>query len=384
MILIVGAGPAGLALAYELQRRGLPYRVLERNSIGEAWRNHYDRLHLHTLKQLSGLPGMPMPQHYPRFPSAAQFRAYLEHYVQHFRLNVTCGIDVQKAAPTAQGWRVETNQGPFVGDVLVAATGIWSTPVIPRFNGMEQYSGTVIHSRDYRNAVPFRGKRVLVVGAGNSGSEIAVDLSEHGVVTSIAIRDGTTFVPYPRTVASMRFVAWLFRRIPRTAAEAIMRLTRRNVASTGIRWPSGPLVDAIPVVGFQLPKAVEGGHITLFGGIERFTPGGVCFSDRRELPFDAVVLATGFRPSIQFIEGGVQLDTHGHPLVDHQWRSTINPRLFCVGFDYPTTEGWIQAVRRVACEAAEGIAITFDAINTHSRPHMARQKDAYSTAGETD
>lgn len=361
MVIVVGAGPAGLAVAYELQRRGIPYRVLERSSIGEAWRNHYDRLHLHTLKQLSALPGMPMPSNHPRFASAAQFRTYLQAYAQRLQLNVSCGIDVQLATPNAHGWQIETSRGPLNGDILVAASGIWSTPHVPQFNGTDQFGGTVIHSRDYRNAAPFRDKRVLVVGAGNSGSEIAVDLSENGALTSIAIRDGTTFVPYPRTVASMRFVAWLFRRIPRTAAEAVMRLTRRNFAALGIRWPM-PLVDAIPVVGFQLPNAIGRGRITLHGAIECFVPGGMRFANGREVPFDVVVLATGFRPSLQFLNGYVAMNARGRPIIDGQWRSASNARLFCVGFEYPTTEGWIQAIPRVACEAAEGIAATLDSL----------------------
>ena len=191
MVIVVGAGPAGLAVAYELQRRGVPYRVLERSRIGEAWRNHYDRLHLHTLKQLSALPGLPMPHSYPRFASAAQFRTYLEAYAQQLQLDVTCGVDVERATPNADGWQIETSQGQVNGDVLVAASGIWSTPHMPQIRGMEEFGGTIIHSREYRNATPFRHKRVLVVGAGNSGSEIAVDLHENGALASIAIRDGT-------------------------------------------------------------------------------------------------------------------------------------------------------------------------------------------------
>lgn len=358
MVVIVGAGPAGLAVAYELHIRGIPYHVLERNAIGEAWRNHYDRLHLHTLKQLSALPGLPMPQNYPRFPSAAQFRAYLEAYARHFQLNITCNVDVRQAIPHAHGWQLETSHGQQTAEIVVATTGIWSTPVVPRFAGMEQFGGQIIHSRDYRNAAPLQGKRVLVVGVGNSGSEIAVDLSEHGVLTAIAIRDGSTFVPYPRAVASMRFVAWLFRTIPRTAGEAVMRLTRRRFVMQGIHWPSGPLVDAIPVVGFQLPQAIGRGQIDVYRGIERFVHTGIRFADGCELPFDAVILATGFRPSLQFIHGGIRFDKRGRPLVNHQWRSVANERLFCVGFEYPTTEGWIQAISRVAGEAAAGIADT--------------------------
>lgn len=366
LVVVVGAGPAGLAVAYELRRRGVRYQVLERSSVGEAWGNHYDRLHLHTLKQLSALPGLPMPREYQRFPSASAFRAYLAAYAHRFQLAITCGVDVRRATPDAGGWQLETSQGKIRGDLLVAATGIWSTPVLPRFEGAEQFGGPLIHSREYRNAAPFRGKRVLVVGAGNSGSEIAVDLSEHGVSTAIAIRDGATFVPYPRAVASMRFVAWLFRRIPRTAAEAVMRLTRRDFSAWGVRWPSVPLVDALPVVGFQLPRAIHHGRIALYGGISRVVPGGVQFADGRTAPFDAIVLATGFRPSIQFITAGVTLNSHGRPCVDQQWRSLANERLFCVGYEYPTTEGWIQAIGRVAGEAADGIVSTLAALGSRT------------------
>lgn len=355
MILIVGAGPAGLAVAYYLHQRGWPYQILERHTVGSTWRNHYDRLHLHTLKQVSHLPGMPMPAHYPAFPSAEQFRVYLEEYARRFCLNIRSGVEVQHADWTAAGWRLTTSQGPLLCTNLVVATGIWSTPYCPQFTGEGTFGGTIIHSRDYRNPAPFRGQRVLVVGAGNSGAEIAVDLREHGVATSIAIRSGTTFVPYPRSATTMRAAAWLLRNGPRVAGEWWLRWVRRDFSRIGIPAPEGWLLDAYPVVGYSLPAAVTTKSINVYSGVTGFVPGGVTFADGRAAPFDAVILATGYRPTVQFVAHELDCDARGWPLVDRFWRSRRNPHLSCVGFWYPATEGWLQSIGRVARAAVRGI-----------------------------
>ena len=358
MILIIGAGPAGLAIAHALQRRGLAYHVFERGRAGEAWHNHYDRLHLHTLKQVSALPGLAMPASYPKFPAAAQFRAYLADYARHFKLNISFGVDVRTAHALLAGWRLETSSGMFEGETLVLATGIWSTPVTPTFACREQFGGMVVHSRDYRNAALLQGKRVLVVGAGNSGSEIAVDLSENGIQTAIAIRSGVSFVPYPVSAPASRTAAWLFRHLPRPVGALLVRSIRRNFCAIGLPPPRGALLDTFPVVGFQLPEAIAAGRIALYAGIERFTADGVRFVGGQEAPFDAVIMATGFRASTQLVANQVALDNRGRPQVDKHWRSLRNPRLVCIGFDYPTTEGWLQAIGRVAGQAADGIAAT--------------------------
>jgi len=355
MILVVGAGPAGLAVAYYLQQRRLPYQVLEHHTVGYAWRNHYDRLHLHTLKQVSHLPGLPMPADYPAFPSATQFQSYLERYARRLRLNIVCGVDVTRADWTGERWQLETSQGAQSGTTLIVATGIWSTPYRPKFICEETFNGTMMHARDYHNPEPFQGQRVLVVGAGNSGTEIAVDLSEHGVATSIAIRSGTTFIPHPRHAPAVQAAAWFLRTAPRPAGEWLLRRARRDFRPIGIQPPDGPLLEAYPVVGYSLPDAVTAGKITLYGGIARFLPDGVQFADGQAASFDTVILATGYRPSLQFVAHELDFDTQGWPRVDRYWRSRRNPQLICVGFRYPATEGWLQAIGRVARTAVRGI-----------------------------
>lgn len=358
MILIVGAGPAGLAIAYELQQRDLPFQIIEQGQVGESWRHHYDRLHLHTLKDVSGLPGWGMPAHYPRFPSGAAVHAYFQDYAAHFGFPIRIGVTVNAAHPQGEGWRLDTSAGDVQADILVLTTGIWHQPYVPAFAGLDDFQGQWFHSSRYRHAEPFRGQRVLVVGVGNSGSEIAVDLMAHGVETAIAVRSGATFVPYPTSTLAVQAAAWGVRHAPAALTERVLRQIRRNYREIGIPLPRKSLLNAYPVVGYELPEAVAAGHIVRYGGVNRFTANGVVMEDGAALAVESVILATGYRPALGFIHTGVVFDPLGRPLVDHQWRSVAHRRLFCVGYHYPANEGWLQAIGRVAKEAAAGVMAT--------------------------
>lgn len=362
MIVMVGAGPAGLAIAYELQQRNVPFQVVEQGQVGESWRHHYDRLRLHTLKAVSGLPGLPMPAAYPRFPSGAEVHAYFQAYAHHFGFPIQSGVRVTAAQPQGEGWRLETSSGEIRADILVLTTGIWHQPYVPAFAGMDAFQGQWLHSSRYRNAEPFREQRVLVVGVGNSGSEIAVDLMENGVETAIAIRSGATFVPYPTSALAVQVAAWSVRHAPPALAEGLLRRIRRDYGVIGIPLPRKSLLDSYPVVGYDLPEAVAGGAITRYGGVHRFTPNGVVV-DGGEIEVDSVILATGYRPALRFETTGVVVDGAGRPRVDRGWRSVAHPRLFCVGYHYPANEGWLQAIGRVAKAAAAGIMATMQGLS---------------------
>ncbi|NJM09110.1 NAD(P)/FAD-dependent oxidoreductase [Candidatus Gracilibacteria bacterium] len=379
MIVIVGAGPAGLAMAAALGRLDLPYRVIERGRVGEAWHHHYERLHLHTLKQVSALPGYAMPTAYPRFPSRAQFLAYLQAYAQHHHLRIDEGVELRHAAYDTRGWRLDVLRGQELGgrrqasegrgrfepstvnavaevieaSVLVMATGIWSAPVRAHIAGAETFEGPIMHSRDYRNAQPFIGQRVLVVGAGNSGTEIAVDLAEHGVETTITVRSGVAFVPEPHSAALMHAAAWLLRTLPRPLAGALLH--RRNFRKLGLPLPPGSPLDHFPVVGYELPEAVAAGSVTVYPGLTRLQQRSAYFADGRSAMFDALILATGYRPALDPVAHELTFDAKGLPLLDHYGRACGNPHLVCVGYTYPTTEGWLQALGRVSSRAVAGI-----------------------------
>jgi cation diffusion facilitator CzcD-associated flavoprotein CzcO len=363
-VLLIGAGGAGLATSYYLQRQGIDHLILEQQQVGATWTKHYDRLHLHTLKQVSGLPGLPMPADYPTFPAGEQVSAYLRQYAAHFALPVIEGIAVQQARYEAGEWHVQTSQGTFCAALLVVATGIWHTPYMPHLAGQEEFGGRIVHANVYDRPQSFAGQRVLVVGVGNSGTEIAVDLGEHGIETGIATRSGVTFVRYPRSPLGMRLMAWFFRIVPQRVREwALRRVRRRRFDQLGL--PPASEVDAYPVVGFELPEAVAAGQVQVYGGIERLLPGQVQFADGQVVPFDTIIMATGYRPTVGFVQDELDFDAAGFPLLD-EGRSTRNPQLYTVGFRYPTTEGWFQSIGYTARRVARRVA-------RHARklPHAA-------------
>ncbi|NJL33052.1 MAG: NAD(P)/FAD-dependent oxidoreductase [Chloroflexaceae bacterium] len=162
--IIVGAGAAGLSVAYYLQQRGLPYLILEQQTVGATWLQHYDRLHLHTLKAVSALPGLPLPSHFPAFVSATQFAAYLREYAHHFTMAVHEGVAVHQALWNTGGttpyWWLTTSAGVFTCETLVVATGIWNTPHRPHLPGQEDFAGALLHANHYYIPNPFEGQRV--------------------------------------------------------------------------------------------------------------------------------------------------------------------------------------------------------------------------------
>lgn len=355
VVIVVGAGPAGLAMAFQLRRRGQAYRVLERQRIGYSWSQHYDSLRLHTLKAVSALPGLPMPAEFPRFPHKDQVAAYLREYAAHFDLRVSEGVAVERAWRENGRWRLQTNHGQEEAEALVLATGIWSKPFCPNLPGRELFQGRMLHVNDYQNPQPFRGQRVLVVGAGNSGTEVAAELAAAGIETGIVVRSGVNFVPYPASAAAMRAAAWLFRHLPPAVSNWMLRQTRPDFGHLGLPRHPEPPVEAYPVVGFELPQAVEAGLVTVYAEIAELLPAGARFVDGREAAFEAIVLATGYRPAVDFVQPAPALDRHGRLLYPECF-----PNLFPVGYHYPATEGWLQAIGRVSDRAAARVAAALE------------------------
>jgi cation diffusion facilitator CzcD-associated flavoprotein CzcO len=160
---IIGAGPAGLACAVTMRAAGLNVRVLEKaDGVGAVWRRHYDRLHLHTDRNHSGLPGMAMPKAYPAYPSRAQVVDYLESYTAHFGIERVFQTTVSRIGRDGALWRVETSRNSIAAPIVVVATGIADAPYRPSWRGLETYSGALVHSSEYRNPEPHAGKGVLV------------------------------------------------------------------------------------------------------------------------------------------------------------------------------------------------------------------------------
>jgi indole-3-pyruvate monooxygenase len=362
---VIGAGAAGLATGRALAERGLPFVVLEREAaVAASWRSRYDRLHLHTAKRYSELPGMRYPAEVPTYPSRLQVVDYLTAYADRFGIRPRFDCDVQRLEPTAKGWRTRTSQGDFHSDNVVVATGFNAVPVSPRWPGMDDYRGELLHSAVYRRPDRWAGKRVLVVGSGNSGAEIALDLVEQGSQVDLCVRGKLHVLKrdtlgLPNPVPSI-----LLGKLPMPVADAIarttLRLTMGNLRRWGIETPEvGPFraiaeSARIPLVDVGTVDRIKKGDITVRKGIDRFDREGVVFVDGERQPYAAIVLATGFRTGLErFLVGAEDLlDSRGRrraPDVE------VRRGLFLIGFVQPAT-GLLREIGREATRVAEGIA----------------------------
>src|SRR5690348_14571575 len=178
---VIGAGPAGLAVARQLDHRhGVKALVLDRAAAPAiSWRTRYDNFRLNTTGFLSHLPGQRIPLSAGRWPTRDDMVRYFDNYVQRQNITVELGCEVDGIVPVAGGWRLETSSGEIRSRAIVLATGNYRTPIIPAWPGLSQFTGEVVHSGNFRNAGPFRNRDVLVVGAGNSGADIAVQLANN-------------------------------------------------------------------------------------------------------------------------------------------------------------------------------------------------------------
>lgn len=203
-VIVVGAGPSGLSAAACFTKQSIPYTILEREDcFASLWKKYsYDRLHLHLKKHFCELPHKPFPPSSPSYVPKEQFLKYLDDYVSHFRITPLYRRTVELAVydEGAKRWRVKAKNGEsgeveeYAGRFLVVATGETTDPFVPEVEGLSGFPGKVIHSTGFKSGKGFEGEHVLVVGSGNSGMEIALDLVNHGARTSIVVRSPVIYI----------------------------------------------------------------------------------------------------------------------------------------------------------------------------------------------
>src|SRR5260370_15137985 len=252
-VVVVGAGPAGLAASQQLGQRRIAHRVLARgDTVGYSWANLSDSLTLHTGKHMSHLPGLPFPPSAPVFLPRREFWEYLRHYARTFGLPIETNCAVEQITRANGGWRLRTSHGPIDPDVVVVATGIAANPKTPHFPGQEGFRGQIIHSVAYRHPAPFIGRRVLVVGVGNSGAEIGSEIARAGGRVTMAVRSGANVIPLTLAGVPIQYIAHWVRKLPRPAQAAAVALVRLATALRRGRPPLPPPphspLDAIPVI----------------------------------------------------------------------------------------------------------------------------------------
>ena len=357
-IVVIGAGPAGLAVSASLRRAGMAHLVVDRASdVAASWKQHYDRLHLHTVKTHSSLPFTPWPRDAPRYPSRDEVVGYLERYAEQHRIAPRFGVEVQRVTRGSTHFTVDTSAGRLEPRFVVVATGYNGVANRPEFPGLGEFTGTVVHTERYKNPQPYAGKRTLVVGCGNSGAEIALDLAEHGIDVAMVVRGPVHVVPRDLFGRPSQETGILLSGLPAAWRDALaaplLRLAVGDLSRWGIVRPAiGPnrLIEEagrIPILDVGTIAQVKAGRIRVRPGIQAVLPDGVRFTDGRTEPFDAMILATGYRPGLdRFIDGFQSMsDERGRPRQFGE--ETRVPGLFFVGFRNPPT----GALREIAIEA---------------------------------
>jgi cation diffusion facilitator CzcD-associated flavoprotein CzcO len=348
IVVIVGASAAGLATAACLKRSGVDYILLEQSgNVAASWRGHYNRLHLHTNRSLSGLPHHPMPRSYPRYPSRDQVVAYLEEYASALDLKPRFNQRVVSVEQDATGWITRTPDAEYRSRFVVIATGYARQPNMPDFPCQSDFRGTVIHSKQYKTGAAYKGQSVLVVGFGNSGGEIAVDLAEQGAKPALSVRHAVNVIPrdvlgipiLAISVYSPKISYWFSDML----IAPVIAATIGDIRKLGLKkLPYGPNRQMardrrIPLIDIGTLKLIREGRIAVYGGISRFTETGVVFEDGRELTLDAVVMATGYRPALHdFLPDAARVtDASGVPSVSGG-ESALPGLYFCGFFVSPT------------------------------------------------
>jgi cation diffusion facilitator CzcD-associated flavoprotein CzcO len=362
-VVVVGGGPAGLATSAELRRRRIEHVVLERGeAAGHTWMNLYDSLTLHTGKHLSTLPRMSFSRSVPIFPSRRDFVAYLHRYVEVFELPVETGRSVTGIERDGTGWIVRTNGSSIAARDVVMATGIVASPRMPVVPGRERFGGRVTHSVEYRRAAGFQGRRVLVVGVGNSGGEIGSELANAGAQVTVAVRSGANVVPRELAGIPIQYLVFAMRGLPKGArrriANVVGKVTELRRGKPVLPKPGHGPLDAIPLIGFHLVDAIRAGRIAVRAGVSELTAQGVRFTDGTEEPFDDIIFATGFTAAIGPLGGLVRTDARGFAIRTDRVTSADQPNLYFVGHSYDSTGG-LYNIRRDSVLAAERIASSF-------------------------
>jgi len=365
---IVGAGPAGLSVATCLARTGRRFELIERaDTVGSAWRNHYDRLHLHTDKAHSELPFQPFQRGTEKYPSREEVVAYLESYAAALAPHL--GEMVTAARRIDDHWDITTSRTAYRATNLVIATGYTQVPELPTIPGRDSFHGEILHSSAYRNGATYRGKRVLVVGFGNSGGEIAIDLVEHGAITEIAVRSPVNVIKRDTlglpVLALAGLLAWMPPRLADALSWPLMRFTVGDITKLGLRkLPYGAMQQVIktkriPLIDIGTLALIRDGKIKVRTGVARMDGDEVIFDDDSRGRYDVVVLATGYRPGVaQFLDAPETLGENGVPTTSGV--RTSLPGLYYCGF-FVSPYGMLRAI------AAEARAISQD-IGRHALP----------------
>jgi cation diffusion facilitator CzcD-associated flavoprotein CzcO len=354
---IIGAGPAGLATAKHFSQAGLAVEIFEReDDVGGNW--YFGRpsssvchaTHMISSKRMSQFADFPMPKEYPPYPNHEQAFAYLRNYARHFGLYDVTRFQtaVEQIALTAgddERWKVRLQSGEekeYAG--VVIASGHHHDPLWPEFTG--EFRGEIIHAKQYKSPEQIRGKRVLVIGGGNSGCDLAVEAAAHGSAAFLSLRRGYHFLPKflfggPLDAGGELFQkwhvpVWLQQRI----TAALVQIAVGRPERYGLPKPDHRLFETHPIVNSQLLYVVGHGHVQVRPAVESLQGDKVRFTDGREELIDIIVCATGYKTTFPFVASSLLLSDDGAPRLFLNAFHPQHDRLFVAGLIQPNGAIW--------------------------------------------
>ncbi|MYR42269.1 ArsO family NAD(P)H-dependent flavin-containing monooxygenase [Streptomyces sp. SID5910] len=341
-VVVIGGGQAGLAAGYHLRRKGLDFVVLDAQATpGGAWQHTWDSLHLFSPAAFSSLPGRLMPpQSGEEYPDAGHVVRYLSDYEKRYELPLQRPVRVLGVHDDGRLLRVETDSGAWQARAVISATGTWWRPFLPAVPGRGEFEGRQLHTVSYRSPQDFTGQRVIVVGGGNSGAQIAADLAYDTELTWVTQRP-------PRYLADDIDGRALF-----DAATARRRALDAGRTDTGGVASLGDIVAVPPV-----REARDAGRLKASPMFERLDRDGAVWVDGTRAPVDAVVWCTGFRPALSHLVPLGLRGRRGH-IATVGTRAADEPRLHLLGYGDWTgpASATLIGVGRPARDAAREIA----------------------------
>lgn len=399
-VAVIGAGPAGLSAAYELKRMGLDPLVLEKTTaVGDVWRNHYDGVRVNTGRFFSQLPGNPFPRSAGGWPSRDEVVQVLETFPERGGFKVRTGINIGKVAYDRQRdtWLISSQDGEtFESRAVVVATGCACIPVIPKWEGMETFSGEIIHSSKFKNARIYAGKNVLVVGSGNSAAEIASRLAEYAKSVTLSARTSPHILPKSVFGIPLVGIGVATRALPVAWVDSLLYALRRlfigDLTSHGLPFPASRVsqqfarTQVVPILYYPFVEDIRAGRIRVVGPIRKISRQTIhafhsVEAQSREqaketiLSVDAIVAGTGFRTGIaELVEVPGITTLEGRPAVLGDQEFPDAPRLYFIGQLNPLS-GQLREIRLEAGRIAKRIGkqLAARSVSGRQNPHQSMQ-----------
>ncbi|XP_039018903.1 probable indole-3-pyruvate monooxygenase YUCCA4 isoform X1 [Hibiscus syriacus] len=390
--IIVGAGPSGLATSACLTHQGVPYVILEKTDcLASLWqRRTYDRLKLHLPKQFCELPLLGFPHDFPKYPTKNQFISYMESYASHFQILPRFKQSVQTAEFDHRlgFWRVKTQDCEYISRWLVVATGENAEPSIPEVSGIDKFKGPVVHTSLYKSGSEFKNHRVLVIGCGNSGMEVSLDLCRHNAIPHLVVRNTVHVLPremfgFSTFGIAMSLLKWFSVRLVDKFLLLVANFTLGKTERIGLRRPkTGPIelknfTGKTPVLDVGALSQIKSGKIKVMEGVKEITRSGAKFMDGQEKEFDSIILATGYKSNVPtWLKGSEVFTKDGMPKTPFPNGWKADKGLYTVGFTRRGLLGTASDAVKIAGDIGEQWRTMKDCNNISCNSHVILLKEA--------